>query len=74
MTARPRPTLANWSQTCDWGHCNGQSYAVRWADDLGLWLPVCRKHRARDVVSFEDLDDEVIDAQEAAADAAEAQP
>jgi hypothetical protein len=57
--SRPRPTLANWTQTCDWGHCNGQSYAVRWADDLGLWLAVCRRHRARDVVLFDALDEMV---------------
>ena len=70
---RPVPSLANWTETCDWGHCSGQSHGVRWADDLGQWLSVCRKHRASDVVTFEelpemDLTDGVMDRAAAAAD------
>lgn len=32
--------------TCDWGFCNAEAVEWRWADDLDLWLPVCRDHQA----------------------------
>lgn len=29
---------------CDWGHCDDDSPYLRWADDLGAYLPVCERH------------------------------
>lgn len=31
-------------QSCDWGDCNADAVAVRWAVDLGEWLSVCEDH------------------------------
>jgi hypothetical protein len=30
--------------SCDWGYCDTESVAERFASDLGKWLPVCAKH------------------------------
>lgn len=31
-------------QSCDWGNCDEDAVATRWADDVGEWLSVCERH------------------------------
>jgi hypothetical protein len=41
-------TWLDYGSTCDWGHCDAETYALRWAEDVlgGTWLPVCQRHAA----------------------------
>jgi hypothetical protein len=44
-TAIPRGVLTDRDvQSCDWGSCNEDAVAKRWAEDLGEWLSVCPHH------------------------------
>lgn len=36
----PEPDLAE----CDWGFCNGEAVASRWASEFNDFLPVCAEH------------------------------
>jgi hypothetical protein len=37
--------LALVGSECDWGGCNDESIALRWAPDVAGYLPVCARHR-----------------------------
>lgn len=49
MSAVVRPLLweltpPGWYPVCDWGYCDRPTSRLRYAAELGLWLPVCSAH------------------------------
>src|SRR5882724_546932 len=38
-----RPLIED-SGSCDWGGCDNEAVAERYATDLAMWLPVCQGH------------------------------
>jgi hypothetical protein len=49
MTNDTHPDLLPFpTHGCDWGDCDDDSPWLRWAPDLGTYLPVCERHAHND--------------------------